>query len=63
LTRSVRIEPAKKAQIEEIFGSVQAWFDQKLEEDFGTDVYEVEIVKSNKKSRKSQKESISIDDF
>jgi hypothetical protein len=72
LTRSIRIEPSKKIKLEKTFGSVQAWFDKKLEdefknESFETEVYEVEVIRKPKskvkKSRKAKKEKISIDDF
>jgi uncharacterized membrane protein YkoI len=66
VTRSIRIEPAIKAQIEEIFGSVQKWFDEKLEQEFGGTMYEVEVVKKGeitRKARKPKPANVTVDDF
>ncbi len=56
ITRSIRVEPSKRAMIERKYGTIQKWFDEKVEHEFG-DIHEVEIV------RKEKSESVSVDDF
>jgi hypothetical protein len=43
VTRSIRIEPSRKALIEGKYGTVQAWFDKRSDEEFGG-VHEATVV-------------------
>ena len=56
ITRSIRVEPSKRAMIERKYGTIQKWFDQRVEIEFGN-ISEVEVV------RKKKTESVSVDDF
>ena len=56
ITRSIRVEPTKRAMIERKYGTIQQWFDRNVEREFGN-VTEIEIV------RKKKTESVSVDDF
>lgn len=56
ITRSIRVEPSKRAMIERKYGTIQKWFDQRVEQEFGS-INEVEVV------RKKKTESVSVDDF
>jgi len=55
MTRSIRLEPSKKALIEEQFGSVQAWVDAMIENQFQA-VFVTEIVPADE-------DEITEDDF
>lgn len=56
ITRSIRVEPTKRALIEKKYGTIQKWFDERVEQEFGG-IAEVEVV------RKKRKETVSVDDF
>ena len=56
ITRSIRVEPTKRAMIERKYGTIQQWFDRNVEREFGN-VTEIEVV------RKKKVESVSVDDF
>lgn len=56
ITRSIRVEPTKRALIEKKYGTIQKWFDERVEQEFGG-ISEVEVV------RKKRKETVSVDDF
>lgn len=59
ITRSIRIEPGKRNFIEKEYGSLQKWFDLKLNEELGEgETYEAEVVEPSQCG-----EQVSLDDF
>lgn len=72
ITRSIRIEPSLKVLIEEKFGTIQAWFDARVREEFGG-IHEAIVVRRKqptepkagigKKRGRPKKEVVTVDDF